>query len=148
MIDRICQRIGQEKKSKDRKPPKKEEEAEEMHFYFSSYYKWIPEKRKQQQKKLLWLWIRWKMQFCFGRCCSTVIHQKGTFVGKSSSLLSLIFSFLWLLCTVSENYQKKSPWNVPLVLSYKNVQICQICEIWKWSKLRCARGCVSYCDYW
>ena len=42
-----------------------------------------------KKKKLLWLWIRWKMQFCFGRCGSTVIHQKGTFVGKSSSLLSL-----------------------------------------------------------
>ena len=84
------------------------------------------QKRESSSKKLLWLmllWIRWKMQFCFGRCCSTVIHQKGTFVGKSSSLLSLIFSLLWLLCTVSENYQKKSPWNVPLVLSHKKASM-------------------------
>ena len=50
MIDRICQRIGQEKNPKTENHPKKEE-AEEMHFYFSSYYKWIPEKRKQQQQK-------------------------------------------------------------------------------------------------
>lgn len=52
----------------------------------------ISESQKREsssKKKLLWLWIRWKMQFCFGRCGSTVIHQKGTFVGKSSSLLSL-----------------------------------------------------------
>ena len=52
MIDRICQRIGQEKNPKTENHPKKEEEeAAEMHFYFSSYYKWIPEKRKQQQQQ-------------------------------------------------------------------------------------------------
>ena len=121
MIDRICQRVGQEKKSKDRKPPKKEEEAEEMHFYFSSYYKWIPEKRKQQQKKLLWLWIRWKMQFCFGRCGSTVIHQKGTFVGKSSSFLSLTLFPKHKI----QNYQKNPYFFTPI----DNGQNCSVQEV-------------------
>ena len=125
-------------------PKNKKQQAEEMHFYFSSYYKWIPEKRKQQQK-LLWLmllWIRWKMQFCFGRCCSTVIHQKGTFVGKSSSLLSLIFSLLWLMHSIWKLSKKVSLKCSTCTFTQKSFYV--ICEIWKWSN--CAAQEVPDCD--
>ena len=84
------------------------------------------ESSSSSKKKLLWLWIRWKMQFCFGRCGSTVIHQKGTFVGKSSSLLSLTL------------FPKHKIWK----LSKKTQKYLLFCANWEWSNMLSARGCV------
>ena len=88
----------------------------------------ISESQKREssskKKKLLWLWIRWKMQFCFGRCGSTVIHQKGTFVGKSSSLLSLTLfpkHKIWKL--------SKKPKNTCFFAQIENGQTCSVREV-------------------
>ena len=84
----------------------------------------ISESQKREsssKKKLLWLWIRWKMQFCFGRCGSTVIHQKGTFVGKSSSFLSLTLFPKHKI----QNYQKNPYFFTPI----DNGQNCSVQEV-------------------
>ena len=77
-----------------------------------------------KKKKLLWLWIRWKMQFCFGRCGSTVIHQKGTFVGKSSSLLSLTLFPKHKIWKLSEKTK-----NTCFFAQIENGQTCSVREV-------------------